>query len=194
MVMKTNRRKGRKAMWIAILVPVGIIVLIAGAVTVGFSIMKHEYGDRREVLKAATANSEKALVVYQPSITSASSDVAHAIAKGLNDGGYEVTLNTPGKHLSADISCYSVVVFGSPNYGGSPGKPLLDYMMQIRDFKGKRILLFSTSGSADGRLEFDKLEALLQGMKPYKAIKLKASDTENNKETAYRLGAATAGK
>jgi flavorubredoxin len=192
--MKTNRRKGRKAMWIAILVPVGIIVLIAGAVATGLSIMKHEYGDRHEVLKAATENPEKALVVYQPSVTSASSDVAHAIAKGLNDGGYEVTLNTPGKHLSADISSYSVVVFGSPNYGGSPGKPLLDYMMQIGDFNGKRILLFSTSGSADGRLEFDKLEALLQGMKPYKTIKLKASNTEENKETAYRLGVAAAGK
>lgn len=192
--MKTNRRKGRKAMWIAILVPVGIIALIAGSAVAGFSIMKHEYGDRREVLKAASGNPEKALVVYQPSVTSASSDVAHAIAKGLNDGGYEDTLNTPGKHLSADISGYSVLVFGSPNYGGSPGGPLLDYMKQIRDFNGKRVLLFSTSGSAQGRLEFDKLEALLHGIKPYETMKLAAGETEKNKEKAYRLGMAAAGK
>ena len=192
--MKTDRRKGKKAMWIAILVPVGMIVLIACSVIAGFSIMKHEYGDRREVLKAASDNSEKALVVYQPSVTSASSDVAHAIAKGLNDGGCEVTLNTPGKHLSADISSFSVVVFGSPNYGGSPGGPLLDYMKQISDFSGKRVLLFSTSGSADGRLEFDKLEALLHGIQPYETIKLKANETEKNKEKAYRLGVAAAGK
>lgn len=59
------------------------------------------------------------------------------------------------------------------------------------DFTGKRVLIFSTSGSAEGRLEFDKLEALLHGMKPYKTIKLAASETEKNKATAYRLGLDT---
>ena len=109
-------------------------------------------------LESKSKNPDKALVVYQPSITSASSDVAHSIAKGLNDADYEVTLNTPGKHLSSDISSYSVIVFGSPNYGGSPGEQLLIYMKRIEDFNDKRILLFSTSGSAEGRLEFDKME------------------------------------
>jgi flavodoxin len=180
-------------MWIAILVPVGIIALIAGSVGAGFSIMKHEYGDRSEMLRSKTNNPAKALVVYQPSITSASSDVAHSIAKGLNDAGYEVVLNTPGKHLSSDISGYFIVVFGSPNYGGSPAEPLLDYMKRIEDFTGKRVLLFSTSGSAEGRLEFDKMEALLHGMKPYKTVKFAASESEKNKVTAYRLGVEVAG-
>lgn len=192
--MKINKRKGRKAMWIAILVPVGLIVLIVGSVGVGFSIMKHEYGARPEVLKSASNNSEKALVVYQPSITTASSDVAHAIANGLNDDGYEVTLNTPGKHLSVDISRYSLVVFGSPNYGGSPGEPLLDYMKRIGDFTGKRVLLFSTSGSAEGRLEFIKMEALLHGTNPYKTIKLAVGETEKNKAAAYQFGLSGAGQ
>lgn len=180
-------------MWIAILVPVGIIVLIASSVGVGFSIMKHEYGDRREVLMSKSDNLEKALIVYQPSLTPASSDVAHAIAKGLNDAGYEVTLNTPGKHLSADISDYAIVVFGSPNYGGSPGEPLLNYMKRIESFTGKRAILFSTSGSAEGRLEFDKMEALLHGVKPYKTIKFAANETEKNKTTAYKFGVGCGG-
>ncbi len=181
-------------MWIAILVPVGIIALLAGSVGAGFSIMKYEYDAKPEVLKSTLDNPERALVVYQPSVTSASSDVAHAIAKGLNDAGYEVALNTPGKHLSADISGYSIVVFGSPNYGGSPGEALLNYMKQVKDFTDKRVLLFSTSGSAEGRLEFDKLEALLHGMKPYKTIKLAAGETEKNKATAYQLGVDAAGQ
>jgi flavorubredoxin len=129
--MKTNKCKGRKTMWIAILIPLGIIVLIACSVGAGVSIMKHEYDAKPEIMKSTSSNSDKALVIYQPSITSASSDVAHSIAKGLNGLGYEVTLNTPGKHLSSDISSYSIVVFGSPNYGGSPGEPLLNYMKRI---------------------------------------------------------------
>jgi flavodoxin len=192
--MKTNKRKGKKAMWIAILVPLGIIALVAGSVGTGFSIMKHEYGSRPEILTSSRDNPDKALVVYQPSMTSASSDVAHSIAKGLNDAGYEVTLNTPGKHLSSDISSYSVVVFGSPNYGGSPGEPMLNYLKQIEDFTGKRLLLFSTSGSADGRLEFDKMEALLHGMKPYKTIKLAAAETEKNIKAAYQFGVDAGGQ
>jgi len=186
--MKINKRKGKKVMWIAILVPVGIIALIAGSVGVGFSIMKHEYSARPEMLKSTSDNPYKALVVYQPSITSASSDVAHSIAKGLNDAGYEVTLNTPGKHLSSNISSYFIIVFGSPNYGGSPGEPLLNYMRRIEDFTGNRILLFSTSGRAEGRLEFNKMEALLHGIKPYKTIKLAAAETEKNIEAAYQFG------
>lgn len=181
-------------MWIAILVLVGIIALIAGSVGAGISIMKHQYGERPEVLRSASDNPVKALVVYQPSITSASSDVAHAIAKGLNDAGCEVMLNTPGEHLSADLSGYSIVVFGSPNYGGSPGQPLLVYMKRIEDLTGKKILLFSTSGSAEGRLEFDKVEPLLHGMKPYKTIKLVAGETEMNKATAYQLGVDVIGQ
>lgn len=192
--MKTNKRKGKKAMWIAVLVPLGIIALVAGSVGAGFSIMKHEYGGRPEILKSSLDNPDKVLVVYQPSMTPASSDVAHSIAKGLNDIGYEVTLNTPGKHLSSDISSYFIVVFGSPNYGGSPGEPLLNYMKRIEDFTGKRVLLFSTSGRAEGRLEFDKMEALLLGMKPYRTIKLAAAETEKNIEAAYQFGVDAGGQ
>jgi flavodoxin len=188
---KTGKRKGWKRM---LVVFAGIILLIGAAVAGGLSLMKHEYGDRMEILKSASETPQRALVVYQPSVTAASSDVAHAIAKGLNDAGYEVTLNTPGKHLSADISGYSVVVFGSPNYGGSPGEALLNYLKQIDDFTGKRILLYSTSGRAAGRLEFDKLEALLQGVEPYQTLKLAAGETEKNKAAAYQLGLDAAGQ
>ncbi len=192
--MKTNKGKGLKVMWTAIFIIVGIITLIAGSAGIGISIMKHEYGAKPEVLKSTSDNPDKALVVYQPSITSASSDVAHSIAKGLNDSGYEVTLNTPGKHLSADISDYSVVVFGSPNYGGSPGEPLLNYMKQIEDFTGKRVFLFSTAGSAEGRLEFDKMEALMHGIKSDNIFKIAAAETEKNINAAYEFGINAGGQ
>ena len=186
--MKKSKGRGKRTMWIALLVTVSIIVLVAGMVAVGFSIVRREYPDRKEILPAISADAQKALIVYQPSITPAASDVAHAIAQGLNDAGYEVTLNTPGVHMSADLGGYALVVFGSPNYGGSPGQPLLDYLKRIDSFDNKRILLFSTSGSAEGKLEFEKMEALLKGTQPEKTMKLKASDHERNKEAAYAFG------
>ncbi len=175
-------------MWVTIISILSIVVLVSAAIVTGFSIMNHQYDPKLEMLETENEDSLKALVIYQPSITSASSDVAHAIAEGLNDSGYQVTLNTPGDHLSSDISEYSLVVFGSPNYGGSPAQALLSYLSRIEDFSETNIFLFSTSGSADGRLEFDKIEALLQGILPIQTIKLQASNRENIDELAYQFG------
>lgn len=61
--------------------------------------------------------------------------------------GRTITLNTPGKHLSSDISGYSIVVFGSPNYGGSPGEALLNYMKRIEDFTGSGYSSFLRPGA-----------------------------------------------
>lgn len=189
---KRNRRKRFQTVLIVI---TGFVLLLVVSVAAGLSLVKHVYSDRNEVMKSIVANPQRALIIYQPSVTSAASDVAHAIAKGLNDAGCEVTLNAPCKNLSADISGYSIVVFGSPNYGGSPGHALLDYLNQIEDFSGKRILLFSTSGNPEGRLEFDKMEAALHGSEPYKMFKLAAGEIEKNIAYAYQLGvdAATEG-
>ncbi|MBP7401060.1 MAG: flavodoxin [Clostridia bacterium] len=181
-------------MWTALFVLIGLLVLVAGSAGIGFSIMKRGYGARPEILKAASGEAVKALVVYQPSVTSASSDVAHSIAKGLNEAGAEVTLDTPGDHLSSDISGYSIVVFGSPNYGGSPAQPMLDYLNRIDDFSGRQVLLFSTSGSAEGRLEFDKMEALLHGVKPENTLKIAAAEVGRNMDAAYRFGADAVGR
>ena len=47
--MKTDKRKGNKGMWIALLIIIGLIALIIVSVNVGISIMKHEYGPRLEI-------------------------------------------------------------------------------------------------------------------------------------------------
>ncbi len=180
-------------MLIAIIVPVALIAIAGASVAGGFALMKHEYSDRTEIFASTSDAPKKALVVYQPSVTSASSDVAHAIAKGLNDSGYEVKLSNPGRHLSADISPYSVIVIGMPNYGGSIVEPLSDYIGKIDDFSGKRVILFSTSGGIGNMLELEKLAALIHGAKPYKAVKYQASKMEENKSASYQLGVEAAG-
>ena len=171
---------------------VSVVVIIVASVAAGFTLINHEYKERTKILESTQASPRMALVVYQPSITPASSDVAHAIAKGLNDSGFEVKLTTPGKHLSTDISAYSVVVFGSPNYGGSVAVALSNYVDRIDDFSGKTIILFTTSGRIDNMLELEKLALLLHDVTPYEVVKFEANDTEHNKAVAYQLGVDTA--
>ncbi len=188
--MKTHK-KGR-ALKITLITIASLVILIAAMVGGGMAVMKHEYGDRTEVLKSTSAQTEKALVVYQPSLTEASHDVAYSIARGLNDSGYEVTITNPGKHLSTDISKYGIIVFGSPNYGGSVAEPLSEYIRRIDDFTGKRVILFSTSGGTDIMPELEKTAALLHGTKPYSMVKYPFTEGEKNKAAAYQTGVEAA--
>lgn len=188
--MKTRgKRRGLK---VTLIVLATLVVLIVLMVAGGMALMKHAYDDRTEILNSALAQPQKALVVYQPSLTTASHDVAYSIARGLNDAGYEVTISNPGEHLSTDISKYTVVVFGSPNYGGSVAEPLSEYIKQISEFTGKRVILFSTSGAAVNMPELEKLAALLHGTKPYSMAKYPFNEGQKNKAAAYQLGVEAA--
>lgn len=179
---------------IILIVIIVLIILVAALVTGGMALVKHYYGDRTEILKSASMQAKMALVVYQPSLTPASHDVAYSIATGLNDSGYEVTVSNPGKHLSADISKYSIIVFGSPNYGSSVAEPLTEYVKQIDDFTGKRVILFSTSGATVIMPELEKLAGLLHGTKPYSMVKYQFNESGKYKAAAYQLGVEAAGQ
>ncbi|MBZ4646014.1 MAG: flavodoxin [Clostridia bacterium] len=145
-------------------------------------------GNREEILQSNQQLPKKALIVYQPAITDITSRMAHQIAKGLNDGGYEVTLNYPGEHLSTDISQYSLIVFGSPAYGGNPLSIVTDYMSRIKDFSSKRIVLYSTGANPDSLLELDNMEKFLNSTKAHKKIKFFVSANKENDKIAYDLG------
>jgi len=148
-------------------------------------------GDKQEVLASSTQNTKKALVVYQPSLSDITTKVAHQIAKGLNEGGYEVTLNHPGDHMPTDISNYALVIFGTPNFVDKPATVLTDYISKVGPTIKGKIVLFSTGMKplADGEkpLEIEGMEKSLNGVKPYQKIKFNTKDKENEKK-AYELG------
>ena len=129
-----------------------IIITIIIAVNWAIKMSKAEHGDNPIILQSKEINPKKALVIYQPSLTKASYIVAHSIAQGLNDSGLEATINYPGKHLSSDVSHYSVIAFGGPVYGGSVPKALIDYIERIEGFSNQRIVLFSTAGRGQPHL------------------------------------------
>jgi len=143
-------------------------------------------GSKEEILSSSQQSPKKALIIYQPSKSDISSRIAHQIAKGINDGGYEVTLNYPGDHLSADISQYSLVIFGSPVYAEEPSKALTDYMSKIKDFSSPKIVLYSTGSLKNDGL--DTMEESLNGIKAYKKIKFYTSAKKENDTIAYDLG------
>jgi flavorubredoxin len=182
---KRSKRKGLKVILTVVIV---LIVLIVAAVAGGMILMKYDYGDRTEILVSSLPSPDRALVVYQPSLTAASHDVAYAIARGLNDFGYAVTVTNPGRHLPADITAYSIVVLGSPNYGSSVADALTEYVSKIDDFSGKRVILYSTSGAVTVMPELEKLRLLLHGEEPYAMVKFQFRESEKNEAEAYQLG------
>ncbi len=174
---------------IIILIVLAVLVLaVFIAVRVGMSLPGKVYNCPEEVLQAKAEDAKKAFIVVQPSVSKASDEVAHAIAQGLHDSGYEVTLDCPSPQLSADISGYSVAVFGSPIYGGQPATTLTDYMQRIDDFSQVKSILFVTAGFADPATEFDKMREILGSSEPVATKKFQFAKKEANKIAAYQMG------
>ena len=178
-----------------ILLGAGILFIVFAIVMIVGSLilLRAHHGDKAEVL-SADEGAKKALIVYQPSLTKASCDVAHAIARGLNDGGYEVLLNHPGEHMDADISAYSVIVLGAPVYAGKTAEALAEYIRRAGDLSGKRVIVFFTAGSVDEGPESAGMEEALHGVETYASIKFRFDESEANGQKAYQLGLDAAGE
>jgi len=143
---------------------------------------------KEEILKSSQQSPKKALIIYQPSLSDISSRMAHQVAKGLQDGGYEVTLNYPGDHLSIDISKYNLIVFGSAVYAGQSSKALTDYMSKVKDYSSSRIVLYSTGSDPNNTIELSNMEKLIDGTSAYKKIKFLTSAKKENDKIAFDFG------
>ncbi|MCX7772935.1 MAG: flavodoxin domain-containing protein [Clostridia bacterium] len=170
--------------FLAMLVAMGGLVLFMNSAN-------GDKGDNKTVLASVDENAPKALVVYQPSISKNSDKVAKAIAQGLNEKGYEVTLNYPGKHLDTSLSEYDLVVFGSVVYAGQPAKALADYMATVKAY-APRVALFSVGG-LDQSPELDALEKLVVGSSVESKTKFTTKNQDMVKE-AKALGLSLASR
>lgn len=174
-----------------LLIIAGIIVLtlIAGFVFMNIltSNFNHSAGNHQQILKSAAGTNKKAIIIYQPALTDATAKIARQIAKGLNDSGFEVTINNPGSYLSSDLTQYQVVVFGSPVYGGKLSPVLLDYMITVKIQPDQKVVIFDT-GASNNSEELGSAASLLNGIKDIKTIKFMANGKDIN-TSAYKLGA-----
>ncbi|HEY8392529.1 MAG TPA: hypothetical protein VIL83_07370 [Capillibacterium sp.] len=161
-----------------------LMLLLAGVV----SAAGKPKGNKEQVLPGKGDKPKKALIIYQPALTKVTTRRAQELAAGLNAGGFEVTLNHPGKHLTTDLSGYDLVIFGSPTYAGQLTKALRDYLAEAAPVLAKaagetpRIVIFATGGLEETE-EFDRLAGLLTGLNVVKKVKFTPKGPD-----AYNLG------
>lgn len=167
----------------------GCLILCAGVFCLVVLSTNLPKGNHEEVMKSTGQSIGKVLVIYQPSLSDKSSLVAHQIAKGLNDSGYEVTLNNPGKKLSYDITSYQIVVFGSGAHWSYSSKALIDYMASIKNYSSVKVVLYSTGIVPNNGDEYKAMKEALNGIEPYKIHKFDANlKNEENEKKAYEFG------
>lgn len=166
-----------------------LVLFIAMVITAKiFSSTNNPKTKKEEILKSKTQSSKKALVVFQPGVSNFTDKIAHQIAKGLNDGGYEVTIDYPSKDLSKDVDNYSVIVFGSPVYGGKPLSIVTDYSSSLTNLSSKKIVVYSTGAGKNTTSELDIMEQAIKNADVYKKIKFVTASKKESEKNAYDLG------
>lgn len=162
-----------------------LLMFIMMVITICIAKSNDAYKGNYQFVLTADSPSAPKVIIYQPSVTDASADIANQMAKGLNKAGYEVTLTYPGKHISDDLSEFSVIAFGSAVYAGKVSAQLTETMSRIQDYRNKIIVLYSVGQMAEAP-ELDTLRKCL-GRDENFAQKFIANDSTAGQK-AYDLG------
>lgn len=131
----------------------------------------------KEIKLTSAASDKKALIIYQPARTNITKDIAMAIGDTLNKSGYEVTINYPSEEISKDLSDYKVIVFGTPIYFDKYSVVLEKYMKSIKDYTGKKVMVFGTGGIKEKTKAISDLEAIVSSASKVKSLKLIKGET-----------------
>jgi len=90
--------------------------------------------------------SKTALIVYQPGFSSFPRDVSYAFAEGLASSGWRVEITTASPQAPSDLSKYSLLVLGYPNYGSTPGTAIVSYVNRVENLDGINTVIISCAG------------------------------------------------
>jgi hypothetical protein len=123
--------------------------LIAGWGAISF-VVQLEGPYRQEEIGSAAHPRGKALILYHPSRDAHfAEDLSSAVAQGLVDGGYAVTLETMTSRTPARPEGFDIVAVVSNTYYGAPDLPTTRYLKRAR-FDGMLALgLMGGAGSTD---------------------------------------------
>ena len=171
------------------IVAVIVIILLSGIGTI--VIFKTGVDKTRPsneiIMKSEKSNGKEALVIYQNCRSEFPKEIATSLATGLNNKGYNVTVNTAGDFLPKDVSKYDLVILGGAVIAGHVGAPLQEYAKNIENFGDAKVILYSTGAGLDNKIELDNLEKSLN-KKPEQKVKFLYSDKENSETKAVSLG------
>lgn len=136
---------------------------------------------------SSQVNAKNAILIYQPSRTSFSEDVATDIAKGLNDSGCNVTLTTANDKLTKDLSKYQIIVFGTPIYMGQYSSTIKEYVKSIENY-GEAEVFFYCIGMLESTGELESMKNLFKGQNLIEVVKISKSKCIEDKLYAYKYG------
>jgi hypothetical protein len=159
--------------WTGLLIVVAFIVAIAA----GSVIWLQWRLNQETVTPLFVANPEgsagRALVVYQPGLSSFQEKVTTAFADGLAASGWRVSATTASKEAPAAAGDYDLIILGSPVYGGAPGKSLARYIERVADFGGKPVvILLTAAGEAAPALELTQQMVIQAKGRPIRSLGL----------------------
>jgi flavorubredoxin len=141
-------KKWKKILLIAI---IAFVVVVASLLGFIFMKINSDYVSRTQVLN--TDGSETALIIYHPGLSSFMEDISYAFADGLVANGWRVEVATASSQAPTDLTGYSLLVLGSPVYGGAPTVTIERHVERIGDLEGVDTVLLVTSGGSDGGAE-----------------------------------------
>lgn len=170
---------------------IAVILLIIVSAISTMIIFKNGVDSKRPsqetIMKSKQSNGKEALIIFQNSRSEFPKEIATSFATGLNNKGFNITINTAGDFLPKDVSKYDVVILGGAVLAGNLGSPLQEYAKSIENFGNAKVFLYSTGAGLDNLDELDNLEGLLK-KKPEQKVKFLYSDKENSKAKAVSLG------
>lgn len=188
---KSNRKGLKKAFLI-----LGVCIVVMGLGTLGGTLYVTSAGNVKhksnEIVLPGTDSNRNALIIYQPGRSEFGADIANNLAKGLNDSGYEVTINYPGDFLSGNLEEYEIVALGTTVYNGEFSPVLGDYVSAIKNIENSKILIYSTGMMTDNTSELDELNKLLYRKADY-LEKFLSNQEESEIKRAYDLGISLGG-
>jgi len=86
---------------------------------------------------------DRALVVYQPGLSSGPRDASYAFTEGLASAGWRVEVTTASQEAPSDMSVYELLVLAFPIYGGQPGEAILRYVTRLGDLQGTGVAIIN---------------------------------------------------
>ncbi|TGQ32421.1 hypothetical protein [Mesorhizobium sp. M00.F.Ca.ET.216.01.1.1] len=134
--------------WTGLLIAVAIIVVIAGGSFTWLVWRLNEETVTPLTVSNPDGTAGKALVVYQPGLSSFPKRVTEAFSEGLVASGWQVSTTTASSKAPAAVAGYDLIILSSPVYGGAPGKPLARYIERVADFGRKPVVVLLT-GAGD---------------------------------------------
>ncbi len=129
-----------------------IIILIAASVSV-FVLYKANSDFVSEINVLNPNGSESTLILYHPGVSSVTEDAVYAFGEGLVENGWRVEVTTASDQAPTDLSKYSLLVLGSPVYGGSPSASIKRHLERIGDLQEIETVLVITSGGINDGAE-----------------------------------------